>query len=387
MKRVNILFVMPQMGMGGSERLVHNLALRLDRNRFALSVAWLYGNEVLQEFKDLRVPLHYVPKTRRIDFATMRALQKIVEDNQIDVVNAQHFMPAIYSYYGCKVAAKKALIFTAHSRWEVEETPFKWRVAGGYLLRRLDTSIGVTLDVSNAIQSVFKTGAHQTVTIENGVDTDLFTPEKDAHGLSDSLGLTDRDIVIGVVANLKRVKNHLFLLQAFAKIAVELENVKLLIIGQGFAGSRDNTEPDLRLFISNNRLAGRVLFLGYRTDIRNLLHVMDVFCLTSLREGLPIGLIEAMAAGRAVVGTNVEGIRDVIEDDKDGFLVEIGDVQDLANTLLGLVKDPELRRTLGSAARRKAVERYSLKRCVEKYERLFLAAADGSRTPHSYAIR
>lgn len=378
MRRVNVLFVMPQMGMGGSERLVHNLVLRMDRSRFNPSLAWLYGNEVLKEFQDLQVPLHHVPKTKRVDFPTMRALQKIVECNEIDIVNAQHFMPAIYSYYGCKVAAKKALVFTAHSRWEVEEMPFKWRVAGGYLLRRLDASIGVAPDVSSAIRTVFNTGAHQTATIENGVDTDLFAQQKDVGGLRGSLGLTDRDIVIGMVANLKKVKNHLFLLQAFAQVAEEFENVKLLLVGQGFTGESDNTEEDLRLFVNNHRLAGRVLFLGYRTDISELLRVFDVFCLTSLREGLPIGLIEAMAAGLPVVGTNVEGIRDVVTRNVDGILVEPGDVTALRNTLIGLIRDERRRNELGRAGQEKSVQKYSLQRCVREYEQLFLSLVKAS---------
>ena len=381
MKSVNILFVMPQMGMGGSERLVHNLALKLDRCCFNISVAWLFGNEALQEFKNLEVPLHYVPKTKRVDFSAMQALQQIVKKNKIDVVNAQHFMPAFYSYYGCKVAAKKALIFTAHSRWEVEEMPFKWRVAGGYLLRRLDASIGVAPDVSSAIRSVFNTGLNQTITIENGVDTDLFAQEKDVEELRLSLGLTHRDIVIGIVANLKKVKNHLFLLRAFATVAEEFENVKLLLVGQGFAGEADNTESDLRLFVNNHHLARRVLFLGYRTDISQLLHVIDIFCLTSLREGLPISLIEAMAAGLPVIGTNVEGIRDVIAQNVDGILVELGDVLALKNALIGLIGDPERRVKLGRAGLAKAVQKYSLQRCVREYERLFLSLCQGCGTP------
>jgi len=249
----------------------------------------------------------------------------------------------------------------------------KWRVAGGYLLRRIGASVGVAPDVSSAIQSIFKTKASQTVTIENGVDIDLFAREKDVRGLRSSLGLADGDIVIGIVANLKKVKNHLFLLQAFAKLAKEYEKVKLLVIGQGFAGESDNTERDLRLFVDNHRLAERVSFLGYRTDIPELLQAMDVFCLTSLREGLPIGLIEAMAAGLPVVGTNVEGIRDVITPNVDGMLVELGEVTALADALVGLLRDPQLRQRLGKAGRDKAVERYSLQRCVREYERLFLS--------------
>jgi len=378
MRRVNVLFIMPVMGMGGSERLVHNLVLRLDRSRFNPSVAWLYGNEVLQEFKELQVPLHYVPKTKRIDFSTMQKLSRIISSGNIDVVNAQHFMPAIYAYYGCRVAARKALVFTAHSRWEIEDTPLKWRVAGGYLLRRIGASVGVAPDVSSAIQSIFKTTASQTVTIENGVDIDLFAREKDVRGLRSSLGLADGDRVIGIVANLKKVKNHLFLLQAFAKVAEEYEKVKLLVIGQGFAGESDNTENDLRLFVDNHRLAARVSFLGYRTDIPELLKVMDVYCLTSLREGLPIGLIEAMAAGLPVVGTKVEGIRDVITPNVDGILVELGEVTALKDALVRLIKDPQLRQRLGKAGADKAVQRYSLQRCICEYQQLFLSLAKPS---------
>ena len=375
---MNILFVMVEMGMGGSERLVHNLALRLDRGRFNPSVAWLVGRQALKEFEDLQVPLHYVPKSTRVDFSTMQQLARIIERERIDVVNAQHFMPAIYAYYGCKLAAKKALVFTAHSRWEIEDTSLKWRVAGGYLLRRIDASVGVSPDVSAAIQSVFKTNASQTVTIENGVDTDLFGREKDVQSLRGNLGLTDRDIVIGIVGNLKKVKNHLLLLQAFAKIAEELESVKLLIVGRGSMVESDDTEDDLRLFVDNHRLAERVSFLGYRTDIAELLQVMDVYCITSLREGLPLGLMEAMAAGLPVIGTNVQGIRDVITQDVDGVLVELGNVTALKNALLGLIRDERWRNKLGRAGHEKVIQKYSLQRCVNEYEQLFLSLAKAS---------
>lgn len=280
-------------------------------------------------------------------------------------------MPAIYCYYGCKVAGNRPLIFTAHSKWEVENLPWGWKAVGGYLLRRMDRSVGVASAVSDSIRSAFKTTAEQTVTIENGIDIQAFGEKRDVRGLRAGLGITERDSVIGIVGNLKKVKDHLFLLRGFARVAEKYENIKLLIIGQGFSGEPDNTESDLRLFIGNHRLAARVSFLGYRTDIPELLQVIDVFCLTSMREGLPISLIEAMASGLPVVGTRVEGIRDVIEHGKDGMLVESGDVESLADTLIQLLNDSPLRRRFGTAARRKAIEKYSLKRCVEQHEKLF----------------
>jgi glycosyltransferase involved in cell wall biosynthesis len=292
-------------------------------------------------------------------------------------------MPAVYAYYGCSLAAKKALVFTAHSRWEIEDTPLKWRIAGGYLLRRIGASVGVTPDVTSAVQRIFAIKSSQVVTIENGVDLDLFAGERDVRGLRNSLGLADGDVVIGIVANLKRVKNHLILLQAFAKVAEEIEHAKLLVIGQGFPGEPDNTESELRSFVMHHGLAGRVSFLGFRKDIAELLHVMDVFCLTSLREGLPIGLIEAMAAGLPVIGTNVEGIRDVIVRDEDGILVEPGDVGALTKALIRLIKDSEWRRRLGRAGREKAVRKYSLQRCIREYEQLFLSLVRSSASHQS----
>jgi glycosyltransferase involved in cell wall biosynthesis len=105
---------------------------------------------------------------------------------------------------------------------------------------------------------------------------------------------------------------------------------------------------------------------------------MDVYCLTSLREGLPIGLIEAMASGLPVIGTKVEGIREVITPNVDGILVELGEVIALKDALVGLLGDPQLRQRLGKAGRDKAVKRYSLQRCICEYQQLFLSLAKPS---------
>lgn len=364
------------MGMGGSERLVHTLIRSLDRARFRPSLAWLSDADPLREFEQLGVPLYRIPKSRGLDFSAMRRLARVMQAERIDIVNAQHFMPVVYAYYGCRLAARRALIFTAHSRWEVDNFPLKWRLAGHHLLCRTGASVGVTADVSAAIQRVFKLGASQVVTIENGVEIDRFTMQRDVGELRRSLGLVDGEVVIGTVANLKRVKNQLFLLQAFARVAEENERVRLLVVGRGFEGEADNTEEELRRFVSEHGLESRVLFLGYRTDIPELLKVMDIFCLTSLREGLPIGLIEAMAAGLPVVGTNVEGIRDVITPDLDGILTQPGDVAGLKAALTRLIGDPSRRHEFGRAGREKAWRNYALETCVRRYEQLFLSLAD-----------
>lgn len=372
--RVNVLFVMFLTGMGGSERLVYNLALKLDRSRFNPSVAWFGHDEPLDEFKDLHIPLFHLPRTKKgVDFSVMQRLHRIISDNQIHVVNAQHFTPAIYSYYGCKIKENRPLTFTAHSEWEIKMIPWYWKRVGSYLINRMDASVGVTQKVTHLIQEQLKINVHKTVTIENGVDVDAFSPKHHVDRLRHSLGIGDTEKVIGVVANLKQVKNHRLLLQAFAKLHKSIQNVRLMLVGSIFAGSPDNTEGELRQLVNENCLADKVLFLGFRSDIAQLLSVMDVFCLTSLKEGLPLSLIEAMAAGLPVIGTNVEGIREVIVPNQNGLLVELGDIEGLTNALLRLLENPEYRERLGLAARKTAEEKYSLDRCVTEYEKLFLS--------------
>lgn len=370
-KRMKVLFVMLQMEMGGSERLVHNLARSLDRSRFDPSIAWFHGERILPEFLDLHIPLYHVPKVSRVDWQAMRTIGDIIRENKIHVVNAHHFMPLVYSFYGSKIKSRAKLLYTEHSEWELKRLAWKWKKAGGYLLNHADGAIGVSSAVSKQIRSAFNT--HNVTTILNGVDlTRLNTDDKEML-VKRALGIQKGDIVIGIVANLKKIKNHIFLLKTFYELAQDLKNVKLLLIGQGFQGDPDNSETEIRDFIDRNRLKDSVFLLGHRSDIPSILKLIDIFCLTSFKEGLPMSLIEAMAAGIPVVGSDVEGIRDVIIPNKNGFLVATGDITALKKTLFTLATDDRLRKTIGQEGRRLADKEYSLRRCVQQYETLFSA--------------
>ncbi len=375
MEKVNVLFVMLQMKMGGTERLIHNLALKLDRTLFNPSVAWFFGNEILKEFNDLNIPLYYVPKVKRIDFSAMQKLADIIKDNDIHIVNAHHFMSMVYSFYGSKIKNHSPLVYTEHSEWDIEQISWKWRKIGPYLLHRADAAVGVTPAVANRIKNTFKTDDSKTFAIPNGVDLAAFNNHGDKkQALRKELGLADNDNVIGTVANFRKIKNHIFLLRAFHKLVKGNKKVKLLLIGQGFERDPENSEQEIRDFIKEKGLARNVLLLGFRSDILELLSVMDIFCLTSFKEGLPISLIEAMAAGLPLVGTDVAGIKDTIIPDKNGFLVPTGDVTGLKNSLLTLLNDESLRHSMGQESKSLARNTYSLDSCIKKYEDLFLSS-------------
>jgi glycosyltransferase involved in cell wall biosynthesis len=176
---------------------------------------------------------------------------------------------------------------------------------------------------------------------------------------------------VGMVANFKKIKNHLFLLEAFDAVAKQHADVKLLLVGQGFEGDAENTESDIRTFVKNNMLTDRVIITGYRADVPELLRIMDVFCLMSLKEGQPISIIEAMAAGLPIIGTDVPGIRDIVQNECNGILIALGFKQPLIEALLRLRQDCLLRTSLGRAAKNLAHSAYSIDRVAKQYGELF----------------
>ncbi len=369
--RINVLFAIIQMKMGGAERLVYNLSSGMDPKRFAPSVLYFIEGDQLRDFEALGIPIHRVEKRPGFDFQAMREIAKIIRKNNVHVVNAHLFMPFVYCFYGCRIANRSRLLFTAHSDWELRQLNRRWSFAGHLLLQRTDRAIGVSENVRKALQVRFGLSSDRTATILNAVPV---RNKEDAEGefeLKRSLGIEDGCKVIGSVANFRAVKNHLFLLEVFNMILKEMDDVKLLLIGQGFEGDPSNTEGDIRRYIAERELCDRVVLAGYREDVDSLMGIMDILCLPSVKEGLPMSLIEGMVNGLPLVGTDVEGIRDVIEDGRNGFLVDLNDCAGFKNVLMTLLKDECLRKRLGDCSRAMAKEKYSIEKCISEYQELF----------------
>ncbi len=369
--KINVLFIIVQMKMGGSEHLVWDLVRNLDRNKFSPHVAWFYEETPLQQFSDLDIPLFHIPKIKRFDFQTMKQLANIIRDNQIDVVNAHHYLSMIYSFYGAKVKNNTKLIYTEHSVWEIRAVSFKWKIAGKLFLRFADNVVGVSDKIRKCLVESFKIPETKAHAIMNGVDCDVFFPAEEKQQLKANLGLSPESIVIGIVANLKNNKNHIFLLKAFRNLQKKHSSLKLLIVGQGFDGDPESSEKTINGFITDSALEEKVLMMGSRPDVPDLLKGMDIFCLVSHKEGLPISITEAMASGLPVVGTDVEGIRDVIHPNRNGLLVPLNDVEKLTETLDSLIQNTSLRNDLGEKARAFVYEHYNLKKSIHVYEKLF----------------
>jgi glycosyltransferase involved in cell wall biosynthesis len=154
------------------------------------------------------------------------------------------------------------------------------------------------------------------------------------------------------------------LFEAVARCLPDVPSLRLVVIGDGELG------PRLHRLAEQLGIAHRAAFLGTRRDVPLLLPGLDVSCLSSVHEGVPIALIEAMAAGVPIVASDCGAVRDIVDDGEQGYLVPVGDVDRFADRLRLLAGDPDLRAQLGKAGRARAEREFNIKRTARAYEEL-----------------
>jgi glycosyltransferase involved in cell wall biosynthesis len=184
----------------------------------------------------------------------------------------------------------------------------------------------------------------QMVTIENAIDPTRYKPAISLAEAKSALGLDPDRLVVGYVGRLAVQKGIVYLLQAAQQVLASNENVLFVLVGEG------DLDRSTRQRAESLGIEGQVLLTGYRTDIPQVLAALDVFVLPSLYEGMPYTLMEAMAAGRAVVATDVVGNRDLVRHGETGMLVPARDSRALANTIMQLLSAADERERLGQVA-------------------------------------
>lgn len=179
------------------------------------------------------------------------------------------------------------------------------------------------------------------------------------------IGLGQDDLVIGIVARLVPVKNHICLLKAFSLIKDKLKNVKLMIVGDG------ELRSDLEAYVRANGLNRDVIFLGNRRDTAEIIKTFDLFVLPSFSEGLSITLLEAMACRKPIIATDVGGNREVIGNNEAGILVPSDSVEALVSAMLELFTNKNKATELGNAGFKRVDRIFSLSHMVRKYEQVY----------------
>jgi glycosyltransferase involved in cell wall biosynthesis len=360
-----ILHVIKGLSRGGAEQLLVSQAPYLDRSRFQYEIAYLLPdhNALVEELENAGLPVHCLYGARGSQW--VGRLRSLVRTRGIDLVHDHSPYVAIGTRLGVRRRSGLCLVYTEHNVWESYHKATYW----GNLLTysRSDRVFAASDHVRASIRypRPFRFMPMPKVeTLYHGVDPEAISRWGSSDGVRADLGIPEHAPLVGTVANFRPSKGHSVLLLAAAKVRRAIPEVRFLLVGHG------PLESDIRRRASQLGLDGTVIFAGARDDAPRLAGAVDVFALPSVYEGLAIALIEAMALGRAAVVTRVGGLTEVIEDGKQGLLVNPGDPDALANAIVSLLQDADLRRKLGDAGRHRAAE-FDIRKAVRRHEEVY----------------
>lgn len=362
-----VLWLTKGLGLGGAERLLSLTAARLDRSRFDVDVAYLlpWKDAFVSDLEASGVRTVGLGARRTADLGWLRRLRALLVEREYAIVHTHSPVPAVAAR--ALVRSPTRLVHTEHNLWD--RYRFPTFAANAITYARNDAVLAVSDGVADSVRRPgwARIGDVPTVeTLLHGVDPDSIPHGAEARTTArSSLGLDDATQVVGCVANFTPKKDHAGLLEAFVTVRRQVPDVLLVLIGSG------PLEDELRARAAQLGLGDAVRFLGSRGDVLDLLPALDVFVLGSQFEGLPISLLEAMAAEVACVATRVGGIPEVITDDVDGVTVDAGQPATLATALAAVLQNDDRRRRIAKAGRRRVAEAFSIDRAVRRTEELY----------------
>ncbi|HLG14443.1 MAG TPA: glycosyltransferase [Blastocatellia bacterium] len=346
---------------GGSEMYALSIAANLDPAAYRSVLCAVDKGGALEPEIDRRgIPRFIMNRRYGIDWGLIWRLYRLFRRVRADIVHTHHFNQLFYSAVGARLAGAR-LIHTEHSIEYLKRR--RLRIALRLLSLLCYRVIAIGEDGARVLREQVGIPSRKLEIIRAGIDTSAFTESKlEARR---KLGLGENDRVAVIVARLFPEKNHRLLLAAFADVATRVDRARLLIAGDG------TEEEAIRNEITRLGLGESARMLGVRRDVATILAASDVFVLSSDREGLPIAVLEAMAAARPVVASAVGDLPRVIEDGVTGRLFAAGDQAALAKALAEVLSDPEGASRMGLAAREMVAANYGLGAMIEKLEAVY----------------
>jgi glycosyltransferase involved in cell wall biosynthesis len=363
-KKSKILHIIETGGPGGAETVLLNIVNHLDPSQYHSLVVLLKTGWLHRKLRESDISTLILRSTHSYDLNFLLRLWLNIKKHRIDLVHSH--LPDV-NPYSCLAGfmAGIPVVTTYHGRIARSQKALNLDSFKLFLVRRLSKRIVAVSDwLKNDLFQTARFPLGKLKTIYNGVDWKDFDLPFCSATKRKELNIGPDDKVVGMVANLRLAKGYQYFVQAASIVAKDIPKVKFLIIGEGKNEVRDRIVEEMR----DLALTDKVILLGFREDVAELLKILDVFALSSLSEGLSIATIEAMAVGVPVVVTRSGGPQEVVIEGKTGFLVSPKDEKDLAEKILFLLKNKDLATSMGKEAQAEVRRRFSLDLMIRNYQ-------------------
>lgn len=369
----NILFIIESSETGGAENVFAELVQRIDRECYVPHVALLYEGWLFDKLKAERICPHMIPTGNGgFDFRLLSGIFAAIRKYDIDLVHSHLFTTNVYASV-CGAMTGIPVISTFHGTMDVNLCDsfnwIKWAI-----INKLSSRI---VFVSNYLQNYFvghkKANRANSQVIYNGIDIDRFRNGMGKAQARRTIGLSDNSFVIGCIGDLRPAKDYQSALQAVALLKEKIPNLKFVV-----AGTITNMIEELNELSDSLGIRNAVDFIGFRSDIENIMPSFDVYLSSSVSEGFSLSVVEAMAASIPVVATRSGGPEEIIIHGETGLLVEVASPEKLAAAIESIYRSRETAESFVMSGQSRVEKKFSVKAMVNNYENLFRELISGS---------
>lgn len=373
-KKIKVLECIRQGKIGGGESHLLSLVENLDRNRFEPIVLSFTSGPMIEQLQQMGVETHVIYTETPFDIRKWNAVKKLLLSKQIDLVHA-HGTRANSNVLWASRKLKIPVIYTIHGwSFHPDQKPLvkTLRLLGEkYLTSRSTLNISVSQSNKESGKEVIP--SFESIVVNNGINLQKFNPANQFKDIRTELKLPKDKILVLFIARFTLHKQPLTLIKGFAEALKQNANMHLLMVGDG------DQKEEAELLIKQLQISEHITLEKFRQDVPDVLAAADIFVLPSLWEGLPIGLLEAMAMGKAIIASNADGTREIVEHNKNGLLVSINSLQkETTEALVQLSQQPQLRKELEANARATITERFNAVSMTRKIESIYTKLVSGT---------
>lgn len=366
MKKITILETIRQGKIGGGESHVLSLISKIDQHKFRPVVLSFSEGEMVDILKEMGITTYVISTEKPFNLFLTNQVIDILKKEQVDIVHAHGTRAASNSFH----AAKKLnipLIYTVHA-WSFHPSlsPLIHKITvllESFLTKKAKKTICVSHVNQKEGQDLFQLANSKVIV--NGVNTDKFNYQKEFSSIREELNIPKHLFVLSYIVRMTYQKDPMTLLNAIKRVKSQNENIGFILVGDG------ELRQEMENFIKKNKLEDVIFFEQFRKDIPRILSGTDAYILPSLWEGLPIGLLEAMAMEKKIIVSDAEANQELIKNKMNGMVFPRQNAESLANAILYMQKNPVEANKMAVKARKLIYEQYGLNQMVHKVEETY----------------
>ncbi len=359
-----VLFIIWSLERGGAERFLAGLLHHLDRTKFQPTLCCLnWKGQWGEDVERAGIPVIALNKKGKVDLKAFRQLKRIFREGQFDIVNTHLWLADTMGRLAAIQTGVKTIVSTAQN---VDIWKKGWH-------KQVDRWFGRRTQAVIAVSKAVKKYYHEDVglpedkihVIPNAIDPETYNHVESVEHLYEEFNLDKDNFVLACIGRLNMQKGHQYLIQAVARLKDSHPRLRILIVGKG------ETQAEMEQLSHTLNITDRLRFVGHRSDIAAILQFSHGLILPSIFEGLPLCVLEAMAASRPVIATDVGGTAELAIDQETAFIVPPRDVDQLAQAIAKLMDLPDHGQGMGQRGRKVVESNFSIQAITRQTEELF----------------